>query len=204
MSNQIHPTAIIGPNVKMGENNFIGPYCVITGYTIIGDNNRFEAHCTIGTPPEHKEYYWNEGGSVMIGSGCIFREFITVTAGTKHATLIKDGVVMLRNSYVAHDCVIHDNVTLSANALIGGHSVVFEGANFGLGAVCHQYSVIGAYAMIGMNSTVTKATMVEPGTIYVGSPARFLRANSVGLERAGVSAEELADIYRTWMHFAND
>lgn len=29
--NYIHPTAVIGPNVEMGDNNYIGPFCII-GY----------------------------------------------------------------------------------------------------------------------------------------------------------------------------
>ena len=41
MANFIHPTAIIGDNVELGDNNYIGAYCII------------------GDPTEHKKY-WKE------------------------------------------------------------------------------------------------------------------------------------------------
>jgi len=55
--NIIHPTAIIGDFVILGDNNYIGPYCYITGNTVIGDNNRFEAFCTIGTSAQDRSVY---------------------------------------------------------------------------------------------------------------------------------------------------
>lgn len=39
--NNVHPTAIIEPNVILRNNNYIGPYCYIVGNTIIGNNNIF-------------------------------------------------------------------------------------------------------------------------------------------------------------------
>ena len=46
--NVIHPTAVIGDRVEMGEDNYIGPFCYFTGEVEIGNNNRFEAYCSIG------------------------------------------------------------------------------------------------------------------------------------------------------------
>jgi acetyltransferase-like isoleucine patch superfamily enzyme len=42
MANFIHPTAIIGKNVVLGDNNYIGAYCII------------------GDPAEHKKYWDKE------------------------------------------------------------------------------------------------------------------------------------------------
>lgn len=42
--NKIHPTAIIGKEVVLGEGNTIGPYSVIEGKTYIGDNNTICSH----------------------------------------------------------------------------------------------------------------------------------------------------------------
>ena len=41
--NDIHSTAIIGKDVILGKGNKIGAYCVITGKTIIGNNNTIES-----------------------------------------------------------------------------------------------------------------------------------------------------------------
>ena len=47
--NKIHPTAIIGKEVVLGEGNTIGPYSVIEGKTYIGDNNTICSHVVIGS-----------------------------------------------------------------------------------------------------------------------------------------------------------
>ena len=39
-NNIVHPNAVIGDDVELGENNFIGPFCYLTGYLTVGDNNR--------------------------------------------------------------------------------------------------------------------------------------------------------------------
>lgn len=179
----IHPTSIIGPNVELGNNNYIGPFCHIYGNTTIGDNNHFEGYCSIGSPAEHRDFFTSKEGKTIIGNNNIFREFTTVNAGTKNITILKNNINMLRNSHVAHDCILEDKVNLSCNTLLGGHSYLMEGCNFGLGAICHQFSIIGAYSMIGMGTIVTKSSSIEPGKIYVGSPAKYLKDNNIGLER---------------------
>ena len=46
--NDIHYTAIIYPNVKMGKGNKIGPYCVIGSDGEIRDCKNFEGFVEIG------------------------------------------------------------------------------------------------------------------------------------------------------------
>lgn len=201
--NFIHPTAVIGEFVIIGDNNYIGPYCFITGDTVIGNNNRFEAYCSIGSPAEHRDYFNVTNGRTIIGNGNIFREFTTVNAGTKDSTVVTNNITMLRNSHVGHDSFIENSVTLSCNVLIGGHSHLMEGVNFGLGSICHQFSVIGAYSMIGMGSVTTKKSKIEPGNIYIGSPAKLLKLNIVGLERNNITQEKLSEFitrYNTLIH----
>jgi len=192
--NYIHPTSIIGPNVMLGNNNYIGPFCYITGDTIIGDNNRFEAYCSIGTPPEHRDYFTSDNQKLTIGNNNTFREFITINAGTKDITILNNNITILRGSYVGHDCILEDKVNLSCNVLIGGHSYLMEGCNFGLGAICHQFSRIGAYSMVGMGTVITKNTQITPGKIYVGSPAKYLKENLIGLERNNITIDQLKQL----------
>jgi UDP-N-acetylglucosamine acyltransferase len=189
--NFIHPTAIVEQGVFLGENNYIGPFCFIQAGTVIGSGNRFEAYCSIGTPPEHKEFFTQTNFSVKIGNNNTFREFVTINSGTVKDTIVEDGVTMLRGSHVGHDARIERNATLSCNVLIGGHSVVMQGANMGLGSICHQFSIIGAYSMVGMGTVITKKTPILPGNVYIGSPATFLKKNTIGIQRSLLSAEQL-------------
>jgi UDP-N-acetylglucosamine acyltransferase len=180
--NTIHPTAV--------KNNYIGPYCVLQGNTVIGDNNRFESHCSIGSPAEHRDYF-TQAGELTIGDNNTFREFVTVNAGSHSTTVVRNNVVMLRNSHVGHDSFIDNKVNLSCNVLIGGHSHIMEGANFGLGSICHQFSKIGAYAMVGMGCIIPKGRRIEPAHVVVGNPSRFIKLNEVGLTRNNISPSQL-------------
>jgi len=188
--NYIDKTSIIGDDVILGDNNYIGPFCYITGKTIIGNNNRFESHVSIGTPPEHRDYI-SLSGITIIGNNNIFREFTTVNSSSLTETKLCDNILMLRNSHVGHDSYIESNVTLSCNCLIGGHSHIMEGVNFALGSICHQNSIIGAYSMIGMGGVVTKKTKIEPGNIYVGNPVKFFKKNTIGLDRNSIGEYDL-------------
>jgi UDP-N-acetylglucosamine acyltransferase len=203
MKNIIHHTAIIEDGVQLGENNYIGPYCYITGHTIIGDNNRFEAYCSIGTPPEHRDYFNESHFPVIIGNSNTIREFITINAGTVRNTVLGNNVVMLRNSHIGHDSIIEDKVNLSCNVLIGGHSYIMEGANFGLGSMCHQFLVIGAYSMIGMGGIAVKSSIIQPGEIHAGNPIKFLKENKIGLSRNGIDSNRLSELTNRYFLLSN-
>lgn len=190
--NYIHPTAIVGRYVELGQNNYIGPYCIIRDNTFIGDGNRFESHCVINSLPEHKKF-WINGTSfgTIIGNNNIIREFTTINAGTEQDTEIGDNNIILRGGHVGHDVTIENNVTISCNVLLGGFAKVMSGVNCGLGSIVHQYSVLGHYSMLGMGTIVTKSSKIEPGKIYVGSPAVFLKENIIGMQRSNISQEQI-------------
>lgn len=175
--NYIHPTAIIGNNVRLGKGNKIGAYVVIQGKTWIGDNNVFEPFCSIGNEGEHKDFFGKKNKGTFIGNNNIFREYVTINAGCFKPTQLGDNILMLKGSYVAHDCEINNDCTISCNVLIGGHSLLGVGVNMGFGSICHQYSKIGSYSMIGMGAIITKKVNVKCFGTYVGNPAKYIKEN---------------------------
>ena len=194
IGNNIHPTAIIGPDVILGNDNYIGPYCVLTGKLTIGNNNRFESYCSVGTPAECIGYFDTNIGITTIGNHNIFREFVTINAGSTKQTIINDNIIMLRGSHIGHDSIIENNSNISCNVLIGGYSYIMEGANLGLGTICHQFSKIGAYSMIGMGTIVTKKTLIKPAGVYYGCPARWKEYNQFGLDKYNITEEMLNEL----------
>lgn len=195
MKNQIHPTAIVDSRAQLGTNNFIGPFCYIGPNVVIGDGNRFEAYVSIGTAAEHRDYYHSEPGPVRIGSHCVIREFVTINGATHGLTQVGDKVTLLRGSHVGHDVVLRDRANLSCNVLVGGHSIIGEGANLGLGAAIHQFRSVGAFAMVGMNSTVTRH--IPPFVVAYGSPCEPQKLNRIGLTRSGIPDTDLL-IFEEW------
>ena len=157
MANFIHPTAIIGDNVNLGDNNYIGAYCII------------------GDPAEHKHYWGKEKGIVVIGDNNIITGLVTIDAGTEDETIIGSNCFIMKHAHIGHDCWILDNVTISCGAKIGGHSVIKQYSNIGLNAVLHQFSIIEQGCMIGA-SAFFKGTSKEFSK-YAGVPAKYLSSN---------------------------
>ena len=80
----IHDTAIISPNVKIGDNVSIGPYCnidgdvtikdnvilishiSISGSTTIGENTKIWPFSVIGSEPQDLKYDSEEGKLITV------------------------------------------------------------------------------------------------------------------------------------------
>jgi UDP-N-acetylglucosamine acyltransferase len=197
----VHPSAIVHPSATLGENCYVGPFCLIGPHVKIGNGNRLEAYVSIGTAAEHRNYFLSEPGAVEIGDNNIFREFVTVNAGTERSTTVGNDVVMLRGSHLGHDAVLRDKVNVSCNVMVGGHSIIGYGANLGLASVIHQNRCVGAFAMVGMNSTVTRNGM--PFAISYGAPCEPQRLNRIGLQRAGVTPLQL-QIFEDWFQMSKE
>ena len=157
MANFIHSTAIIGDNVILGDNNYIGAYCII------------------GDPAEHKKFWGQEKGKVIIGDNNIITGLVTIDAGTEYDTFIRNNCFIMKHAHIGHDCRIWDNVTISCGAKIGGHSIIKEYSNIGLNAVLHQFSIIEQGCMIGA-SAFFKGQSKEYSK-YAGVPAKYLSPN---------------------------
>lgn len=199
MANQVHETAIIGPDVVLGDGNVVGPYAVITGPCRIGDGNWIGAHAVIGSAPE---IYGHDQGlpwggetadaGVEIGDGSVIREFVTVHRGTHAPTRIGSRCFVMNKVHFGHDAIVGDDVTLSVSTILGGHVEIGAGANLGLATVVHQRRIVGPGAMVGMGSIVTRD--VPPYGKAFGSPARLRGVNEVGMRRRGIGDEDIAAV----------
>ena len=196
----IHPTAIIEDGAIIGKNNYIGPYCYITSNSIIGDNNRLEAFVCIGTPAEHKNILRLQevGKKCVIGNNNIIREYTTIHSGYTNDTIIGNNNIFQRNSHIGHDALLKNNITLSCNTIVAGHVKVEEGVNMGLGSITHQFTHLPEYCMLGMGTIVTKKSIIEPFSINVGNPSKFLKTNKVAIERNQLSKEFILETIEKW------
>lgn len=190
--NSVHPTAVIGDDVTLGDGNVIGAFAVILGPARIGDRNWIGPHVVIGTPAEirgidHGLIAGGIGTGIQIGDDNVIREYTTVHQGHYATTVIGNGCYLMNKCYIAHDDVLHDGVTMASSVTLGGHVQVGTGANLGMGAIVHQRRVIGGLAMVGMSAVVTRD--VPPASLAYGNPCRVRSANRVGMQRAGVSAD---------------
>lgn len=188
----VGPFAVIGPHVRIGRNCKIGASATIDGHTTIGDDNDIFPFASIGLAPQDLKYK-GEPTRLDIGSGNIFREFVTIhrgTAGGGGLTTIGDRNLFMNYVHVAHDCHVGNQTIFGPHATLGGHVAVADFVNVSAGSAVHQFCRVGAYAFIGGYSVITKDALPYGRT--VGSrPARVFGLNLIGLKRRGFADDTL-------------
>jgi UDP-N-acetylglucosamine acyltransferase len=197
--NSIHPSAIVSGDVVLGEGNTIGAFAVVTGPVVIGDGNWIGSGVVIGAPPEVRSWPHpgdalqpSSGNGIRIGNGNVIREYAQIHQGWQGRTVLGNDTFVMNQTYVAHDSAIGDGATLASSVLLAGHVTVGAGANLGLGVSVHQRCAIGAAAMVGMGAVVVAD--IAPYVLAHGNPARPRSVNAVGLRRAGVPDEVIAEL----------
>jgi len=154
----VHSTAVIGKNVTIEEDVYIGPYCVI------------------GMPAEWKGKE-NIDQGVLIKKGTRITGLVTIDSGVERVTTIGENCYLMKHSHVGHDAQLKDNVTLSCGAKIGGHSIIESNTNIGLNAVVHQKVTVPEGCMIGASGFVGKKSILKPFHKYAGVPVKELGTN---------------------------
>lgn len=213
---QIHETAIVHPNAKIGRNVVIGPYAVIgehveigdncvigpqvmiDGWTTIGSGNKFYHGASIGCEPQDLKFK-GEKSFLVIGDNNIFRENVTVSRGTEGGggeTRIGSNNLFMAYSHVAHDCQVGSNIVLVNCSALAGHVVVEDRAIIGGLSGVVQFCKIGKMAMIGGQTKIVKD--VPPYVLVDGNPAKVAGINVVGLRRNGISPEMRDEIKRAY------
>jgi UDP-N-acetylglucosamine acyltransferase len=188
----VGPFAVIGAHVRIGRNCKIGASSVIDGHTTIGDGNEVFPYASIGLAPQDLKYK-GEPTRLEVGSGNIFREFVTIHRGTEGGggvTKIGDRNLFMNYVHVAHDCVVGNQTIFGPHATLGGHVAIADFVNVSAGSAVHQFCRVGAYAFIGGYSVITKDALPYGRT--VGSrPARVFGLNLIGLKRRGFADDTL-------------
>src|SRR4051812_23753165 len=188
MSATIHPSAVVESTAELGSDVTVGPFAFIGGTARIGDGTRIHHHASvegntvvgkqceifpyasIGAKTQDLKYKGGNPG-VRIGQRNVFREFVTVHAGTFDGayTVIGDDNNLLAYCHVAHDCVLGNHIVASNTVGLAGHVVVEDHVTFGAMSGVHQFCRIGAYSMVSAYTKVVQD--VAPYFIADGLPA---------------------------------
>ena len=194
----IGPYSVIGEGVRIGSGNRIGSHVVIEGHTIIGDGNTIYQFASIGAAPQDLKYQ-GEDTILSIGDRNIIREYVTLqpgTAGGRGQTVIGNGNLFMACSHVAHDCLIGNEIRMGNSTGLGGHIEVGDGAILSALVGVHQFVRIGKQAFVAGGAIVTQD--VPPFCLVQGDRAHLVGLNLIGLQRGGMSEEEIASLKRTY------
>lgn len=153
--NNIHKTAIIYPNVKLGKGNTIGAYCVI------GSNGEMRGvkQCDFR-------------GSVVIGDNNVISELVTIQRPFEkgEATTIGNDNIIMAHSHIGHNAEIGNECELCTGTIIGGYAKIMDGAVIKLGCTIRNRLTVGIDSLVGMGSVVVKSVL-DGATVY-GNPAK--------------------------------
>ncbi|HKC63328.1 MAG TPA: acyl-ACP--UDP-N-acetylglucosamine O-acyltransferase [Pyrinomonadaceae bacterium] len=212
----IHPTAIISPRARIALDTRIGPYVVIEDdvfidegceiashavikqFTTLGRRNQIFEHAVLGGLPQDVKFK-GEKSRLVIGDDNLIREGVTIhrASGEGEATRIGSRNFLMIGVHVAHNCRIGDDNIFANEVALAGHITVEDHAFLSNNVGCHQFVRIGRYSMVGGKSKIVQDVL--PFFMMDGNPSRVRGLNSVGLRRAGFSAEErraLKEAYR--------
>lgn len=215
---QVHPTAIIEPGARIDEGSVVGPFCivgsevvlgkrnvlrshvVIEGLTRFGDDNQIFQFASIGATPQHLKYR-GERTELIVGDGNIIREYVTMQPGTvqgQSKTVVGNKNLFMVGAHVAHDAIVGDSNVFANYVCLAGHVEVGNRVTLGGLVGIHQFVRIGDMAILGAGSMVTKD--IPPFVMAQGDRCHLVGINKIGLERGGLTPEQvrvIRRIYRT-------
>jgi acetyltransferase-like isoleucine patch superfamily enzyme len=194
---QIASTAIIYPNVKLGENVTIGEF-VILGEpprgtqagdleTIIGDGAVIRSHTVIYAGNVIGKHF-QTGHHVMIRERNSIGDDVSIGTNSviEHHVMIKDGARVHSCVFIPEYTTLHEGSWVGPNVVITNAlyplspdakknlvgATLLSGAKVGANCTLLPGVVIGENALVGAGSVVTKD--VEAGKVVVGNPARVI------------------------------
>ena len=139
--------SVRGFTPKVGKDCFLADNAVLIGDTVIGDE------CSI----------WF--GAILRG------DVNSIRIGNR--VNIQDGSV-LHTLYEKSTIEIGDDVSIGHNVTIHG-ATIHDGALVGMGSVILDHAVVGEGAIVAAGSLVLSNTVIEPGSIWGGVPAKFIK-----------------------------
>lgn len=195
----VHPTAIVHPNVTLGEGTIVGEFCVVGAPpkgvepgeqpTVIGPGSVLRSHTVV--------YAGNQIGSgFQTGHGALIREANRIGARVsigshsvvEHHVEMHDGVRVHSGAFIPEYCLLEED------AWVGPH-VVFtnalhpmcsrakdclrgprlrRGAKIGANATLLPDIEVGEMALVGAGSVVVHD--VPARMVVAGNPARVVRS----------------------------
>jgi UDP-2-acetamido-3-amino-2,3-dideoxy-glucuronate N-acetyltransferase len=158
-SARIHPTALVEPNVSIGDGSSVWDNVHIRHSTTIGEQ------CIVGGK-SYIAYDVRIGNRVKINANVYICTAVTIEDGV----MISAGVIFTNDRFPRATTTDLASLRPSEPDDETLPTLVRAGATIGAGAVIGNDLAIGRFAMVGMGSIVTKS--VPEFHLVLGSPAR--------------------------------
>lgn len=145
----IHPTAIISPNSKIGESVTIGAFCIVHDFVEISDNSTIDSYCELGIPtPLAKNKV------LSIGKGSKIRSHSCLYAGSSLGSKFVSG----------HYVTIRENSVIGRNVQLGSRGDIQGDCEIG------SYTKMQADVQIGKESKIGRYVWMFPEVLLTNDP----------------------------------
>ena len=158
----IHPSAIVSPRSRIGNNVHIGANVVIKDEVSIGDNTFIDAGAIIGCEgllyimDEKRVVFIKHAGGVKIGNNVtiLSQAVIAKSVHASFLTLIGDNSIIGISTNIGHEAQIGNNCVISSKCVIARRAKIGEGARIGPSATIREHVRIGPNAQVKLGSVV--------------------------------------------------
>ena len=160
-----------GVSPQLGQNCFVAPNATIVGDVVSGDDCSFWFNAVVR----------GDVNSIRLGNKVNIQDGAVI-----HCTYLKTKTVLGNNVSVGHNAIVH-GCTVHDNVLIG------------MGAIVMDYCEIGSNSIIAAGAVLTEGTIVPPGCIYAGVPAK--KVKDISQELISGEIDRIATnylMYSTW------
>ena len=198
----VHPTAVIGANVRLGNGTSIGPHAVLGNGVILGDHCTVLANVTIYAGTMIGDRVTIQAGAVLGATGfgyarnaqtgaylafpqqgtLVIEDDVeigantTIDRGALGETRIGKGTKIDNLVHIAHNCVLGRNVIIAAQTGISGSCTIEDGAILGGQVGLGEHAHVGPGVILGGGAGVLSHKKVHgPGEVFWGRPARPLK-----------------------------
>ena len=198
----VHPSAVIGTDVKIGLGTRVGPGVVLEEGVVVGNDCNLMARAVVHAGTQLGNHVVVQAGAVLGSTGfgyarngktgqyLIFPQKgrlvieddveiganTTIDRGALGETRIGQGTKIDNLVHIGHNCVIGRNVVIAAQTGISGSSVVEDGAILGGQVGIGEHATVGPGVILGGGAGVLSGKKMRgPGEVFWGRPARPLK-----------------------------
>ncbi len=142
MMTGIHPTALIGPSVKLGADVTIGPFTIVHGGVVMASGAQVGAHCELGGA-EGRVFI---GSGAQLGKGSRLAGEIEIGDGaTVGENSVVEGVIRVgRGATIAEHVSVRGTITLGKEVSVGPSCTLAGATSIGDGTQVLASCSIGA------------------------------------------------------------
>ncbi len=160
-----------GISPVLGNNCFVAPNATIVGDVIIGDD------CSIW----FNAVVRGDVNSIRIGNKVNIQDGAVLHCTYQKTKVYLGNNVSVGHNAIVHGCMVHDNVLI------------------GMGAIVMDNCEIGSNTIIAAGAVVTEGTVVPPGCIFAGVPAK--KVKDISQELINGEIDRIANnylMYSSW------